>query len=73
MTGKLKEMPVREQNTAGEKEKRRKETALRDKPAQKQTTMKRGKENACGLREHQKVHQMNSLDKYRPEFSLHPD
>lgn len=69
MTGKLKEMPVREQNTAEEKEKRRKETALRDKakPAQKDTTMKRGKENACGLRDHQKVHQINSLDKYRPE------
>ncbi len=69
MTGKLKEMPVREQNTAEEKEKRRKESALRDKakPAQKETTMKRGKENACGLREHQKVHQINSLDKYRPE------
>lgn len=69
MTRKLKEMPVKEQNTAEQKEKRTKESALRGKaePTQKETTMKRGKENACGFREHLKVHQMNSLDKYRPD------
>ncbi len=69
MTGELKEMPGRELNTAEEQEKRRKVTAPRDKdkPAQKNTTLKRGQEHVCGLREHQKVHQMNSFDRYRPE------
>ncbi len=69
MTGELKEMPGRELNTAEEQEKRRKITALRDKakPAQKNTTLKRGQEHACGSREHQTVHQMNSFDRYRPE------
>ncbi|KAL1253472.1 hypothetical protein QQF64_018165, partial [Cirrhinus molitorella] len=50
------------------KEKQRKKTPLRDKakPAHKEKTTQRGKENACGFREHPKVQQMNSLDKYRP-------
>lgn len=68
MTGRLKETPVKKQNTPEEKEKQRKGNAMRDraKPAQKKTTLKRGKEHACGFREHLKVHQMNSLDGYRP-------
>ncbi|KAF4098975.1 hypothetical protein G5714_021005 [Onychostoma macrolepis] len=61
MTRKLKEMSVREQNTAEEKEKQRKESALRDeaKPAQ----------NAC--RGQLQIHRINSLNKHRPKFFLH--
>lgn len=49
-------------------EMQKKETALRNevKLAQKKKTTKGGKENGCGFREHRKVHQKNSSDKFRP-------
>lgn len=53
----------------------KKESALRDevKPAQKEKTVKEGKENDCGFREHLKVHQTSSSDRFRPTFSLDQD
>lgn len=68
-------MTVRGQDAAEEEEKTRKQTMEReeDKPAQKKTTLKRGKENSCGFAEHLTVQQKNSLDNYRPKFSLDPD
>lgn len=56
------------ENATKKNEMQKKESALRDevKPAQKEKTMKEGKENACGFREHLKVHQTNSSDRFRP-------
>lgn len=61
MTRKLKEIPEREQNAAEEKEKMTDKT----KPAQKEKTKNRGKENAHVFREN--LQHRNSLDKYRPK------
>lgn len=55
-------MSVREQNAAEGKEK-----TDEAKPEQKDKTIKRGKENACGFRKHLNLEQKNSMDKYRPK------
>lgn len=64
MTRKLKEMSAREQNIAEEKEK-----TDEAKPEQglASSTIKRGKENACGFRKHLNLEQKNSMEKYRPK------
>lgn len=67
MTRKLKEMLVRRQNAAEEKEEQRKETALKDKTAPKEKTMK---EKWGKKPEHLKVNQMNSLDINRSKLYL---
>lgn len=66
MTRKQKEMTV--ENATEQNKMQKKENAPRDKvkPAQKEKTMKEGKEKAGGFREHLKVHQTNSSGRFRP-------
>ncbi|KAK7131655.1 hypothetical protein R3I94_016698 [Phoxinus phoxinus] len=61
-------MPERERNAAEGKEKMTDE----DKHVQKEKTFSR-KENACGFKEHLILQQKNSIETYRPKFSLDPE
>lgn len=49
MTRKLKEMLVRRQNAAEEKEEQRKETALKDKAVPKEKTMKEKRKKSLNI------------------------
>ncbi len=64
MTRKQKEMTV--ENTTEQNEMQKKEGAPRDEVKQTENTTKEGKEKPCGFREHLKVHQTNSSDRFRP-------